>query len=538
MAELIVYRGSGKVTVIPKSETCFLYRIGSGQVDGGNFIQLNDQRRLNTLAEEIRDEYCEWIYSLNRIFTRSDLIHDDLSLFFLTDVSCKRSERFESFDLILCLLLIREKIVDVKLTSVQLIGFDAAFERAFCSFFCAKNLSIISPVGAQFTGLRRLLADGLYVVRSLGVVISNKFNRADKTKKINGTQKRLFFSIYPQMFSEGRKETKYGRLVDDDENYVVSILTDGMHQIASFRNYIKWKREAEKMGMLVVDSQLRLSDVLVGCYWYVRLSTFAWRQRNESHQFKGIDVTGFLKVELLYSLSRVMRLCVLRGAFYRFFYSIDLQEIVFYPFEYPLGRLISYVINAVDPTIARVGYQMGPVSPRRLEQFMAIGEGSAAPPFSENAPIPDRIMVEDEEAAKLYRSVGYNKVQIMEKVFRYEYLDSVRLERREDTVLIAPGLHDGSMMLEHLLDEIEHNPETTYYLKTHPRADNHYVDRYSKLRNLKIADQSIADLLAQISRVIVTYSSVGLEADRLGLIVTVMSIPGRVNTSPLLNRKN
>ena len=379
---------------------------------------------------------------------------------------------------------------------------------------------------------------GLYVVLTLGVVISNKFNRADKIKKINGTPKRLFFSVYPQMFSEGRKETKYGKLVDDDENYVVSILTDGMHQIVSLRNYIKWKREAEKMGMLVVDDQLRFSDVLAGFYWYVRLSIFSWRQRNESHHFKGIDVTGFLKVELLYSLSRVMRLCVLRGAFYRFFCSIDVREFVFYPFEYPLGRLISYIINAADPTIARIGYQMGPVSPRRLEQFMADGEGVVGPPFSENAPIPDRIMVEDEEAAKLYKSVGYNNIQIMKKVFRYEHLDLLRLERREDTVLIAPGLHDGSMMLEYLLDEIEHNPEITYYLKPHPRADNHYVDRYNKLSNLKITDQSIPDLLAKIARVVVTYSSVGLEADRLGLPVTVISIPGRVNTSPLLNRKN
>jgi capsule polysaccharide export protein KpsC/LpsZ len=169
---------------------------------------------------------------------------------------------------------------------------------------------------------------------------------------------------------------------------------------------------------------------------------------------------------------------------------------------------------------------------------MADGEGVAVSPFSENAPIPDRIMVEDEEAAELYESVGYKNVEIMEKVFRYEHLDVLQLERRVDTVLIAPGLHDGSMMLEHLLDEIEHNPETTYYLKPHPRADNNYAGRYSKLSNVKVVDQSIPKLLTQISRVIVTYSSVGLEASRLGLPVTVMSIPGRVNTSPLLNSKN
>ena len=68
MAELIVYRGSDQITVTPARDTCYLYRIGSGRVEGGDFIHLNDGRRLNKLAEEIRDDYSQWVYSLNNLF--------------------------------------------------------------------------------------------------------------------------------------------------------------------------------------------------------------------------------------------------------------------------------------------------------------------------------------------------------------------------------------------------------------------------------------------------------------------------------------
>ena len=100
MAELIIYKGGDRITVAPCSEACYLYRIGPGQVDGGDFINLNDERRLNVLAEETRDAYCRWIYSLNELFLQARLQIDDLSMFFLTDLSCKRSEFFESYDLI------------------------------------------------------------------------------------------------------------------------------------------------------------------------------------------------------------------------------------------------------------------------------------------------------------------------------------------------------------------------------------------------------------------------------------------------------
>ena len=80
MAELILYRGSKRITVPPVSDTCYLYRIGPGQVDGGKFIDLNDERRLNALAKEIRDDYSCWIYSLNDLFLPKKRVMKDTKI--------------------------------------------------------------------------------------------------------------------------------------------------------------------------------------------------------------------------------------------------------------------------------------------------------------------------------------------------------------------------------------------------------------------------------------------------------------------------
>ncbi len=90
-------------------------------------------------------------------------------------------------------------------------------------------------------------------------------------------------------------------------------------------------------------------------------------------------------------------------------------------------------------------------------------------------------------------------------------------------------------MLEQLTDEIINQPNTVFLLKPHPRADNRYLVKSSNLSNVRLTEQPIEQLLAIVSQVFVTYGSVGLEARYLGLEATVVNIPGRVNTSPLLD---
>ena len=108
-------------------------------------------------------------------------------------------------------------------------------------------------------------------------------------------------------------------------------------------------------------------------------------------------MSGMIQTELRFSISRAVRLVLLKGPVKRFLVDKKYAtEIFYYPVEYPLGRLISWVSSTVRSDIHRWGLQMSPVSTRRLEQFLAEGEASIGPPFISNAPIPDSILAEDE----------------------------------------------------------------------------------------------------------------------------------------------
>jgi len=261
---------------------------------------------------------------------------------------------------------------------------------------------------------------------------------------------------------------------------------------------------------------------------------FFLRQRYQVRSFKNIDISGLMQSEYLFSIGRVMRLLVLRGAFGRFLKTISAREFIYYPCEYPLGRMISWVTSLSKQKLLRTGFQMSIVSKRRLEQFLAPGEGSPSLPFLKHAPLPDRVLAEDAAAAAIYRQAGYRNVEIMDYIYRYAYLEEISPQKKPGWLLIAPGLHDGAMMLQHLRNEIAANPNNRYLIKPHPRADNCYLTRWMTIENLQVSTKTIAQLLAMVSHVFVTYSSVGIEASRLGVDVTIIDVPGRVNTSPLM----
>ena len=533
MAELAVYRGTQRITLTTSSDTCYLYRIGPGQVDGEGFIEINDSRRLNALAQEVRDDYSSWIYSLNQSFLDANINSGDLSLFFLTDLSCKRSEFFETFDLVCSLILIQEQLMGVELTKARLIGVEASFERAFRSVFPRTVVTIEDRGRSKITLWRRLGSDGLYLLRTAGVLFSNLVLR--KNNRQYRHLERVFFSVYPQMFTRDGLDMKYGDFVDKQDHYLVSILVDGMHQRASITEYVKWCREAISRGFLVIDQHLAFQDLALGSYWLCRLWWFLFSQRDKAYVFKNIDISGLIQTELLFSVSRVMRLCVLKEGLRRFLDENRVKELVYYPCEYPLGRMISFVAGSTDSEVLRTGFQMGAYSQRRLEQFLAPGEGSAKGPFLYHAPIPDRILAENAAAASIYRYAGYRNVDIMDTVYRSAYLEGITAEKRAGWILIAPGLHDGAMMLEQLRGEINDHLDNTYLFKPHPRADNRYLTEWSYMNNLRVSTQPIETLLTVVSHVYVTYSSVGVEAQCLGVDVTVIDVPGRVNTSSLLD---
>ena len=534
MNELIVYQGDDALELSPSPGKTYAYCIGAGVLRGRRFIKVNDEFRLNRLAEEVRDKYCAWVFSLNSHFTSSSLVIEDLSVFFLSDLSCKRSERFETFDQICNLLLMKEQLAAANLYQARLIGVSRAFVLAFKSIFPRVQISVERNPKQSARITRRLSADVFFLLKSIGVVLTNRF--VTRRSPVTVSPERMFFSFFPQMFDDAGRDTKYASLASHCGEFAVTIMSDGMHQKVSLQEYVRFLKQAEELGMQVIDRNIKLSDVWSATWWSAKLWLWYFRKRDLSFAFEQIDVSGFIREELRFSISRIARLSLLVEPLKRFFAEKRPKALYYYPFEYPFGRMLSWACAKASPDTERIGFQMSIVSKRRLEQFMAPGEAATRAPFISHAPIPDKILAESAASAAVYVSAGYQNVELMERVYRYDYLDQIDPVRKEDLCLIAPGLHDGSVMLEALSEEIRKQQGKSWIIKPHPRANNDYVGLWRDIGNVRISDKAIEELLAEVSEVYVTYSSVGLEAQRLGLKVVVINVPGRINTSPLLDK--
>ena len=135
MATLIVYTGDEEYRLQPSFETTYLYAIGSGHIVGREYIALNNSQKLNQIAEHVRDEYSEWVYGLNSEFLENGMVREGLSLFFVSDLSCKRTELFDTFNTICNLLLIKESLKGVVVDSLLLVGTDKKFAASIASMF-------------------------------------------------------------------------------------------------------------------------------------------------------------------------------------------------------------------------------------------------------------------------------------------------------------------------------------------------------------------------------------------------------------------
>ena len=534
MAKVVIYRGDIDLSLKTDGETTYCYQIGVGKILGDRFININNSESLDEITLSIRDNYVEWIYSLNSLFITSNLIKDGMSLFFLSDLSNKRSELFDTYESLANILLIQKQLRDVDIDVFELIGLDRAFTRAIKSLYpkvimkCSRARPLRISVG------RRLMADAKYFIEAMLVVVINWCMPNKDFKSISESQK-YYFSYYPQSFNSDLTDLRYGEHAGKEDNYLVTIIADGMQQQASPIAYLKYARRLPSRSFLLVDRYLRFIDIFVGFFWLCRCCKFLYSQRDQTYQFLDIDISIFIKQELIHSMSRIARLVLISGAFKKAIKASNMQELVYINFEFSFGRMMSAVLANLDHKIYRTGFNHGDYSWRFINYFLAAGEARVKPPYIKHCPIPDRVLAEDELCADIYRHNGYQNVEMLKKVYRLSYLDDVEPTYQEEYALIATGLHDGDLLVKTLLPLVKEKNAVTFYLKPHPRSDKQYLDSIPDISNLIIVEKPIEELLKIVGQIYVTYSSVGVEGRRLGIPVSLVKIPGKICWSKLLD---
>ena len=134
--------------------------------------------------------------------------------------------------------------------------------------------------------------------------------------------------------------------------------------------------------------------------------------------------------------------------------------------------------------------------------------------------------------------MGYENVNLMKSIFRLDYLNNV-VGRVDGTLeLVALGLHDTTNVFSSAQLFIPPGHDPWYVVKVHPRSGQiGEFRRFCMERKISIVEQPLGELLPKVKRLIVTYSSLGMEAKSLGIPVEVIDVPGKINILDIQSSK-
>ena len=359
-------------------------------------------------------------------------------------------------------------------------------------------------------------------------------------KKLPELISSIYFTRYPKHFNNEDYDSKYGKLFNiKNDYYLISILSDGFHQNISFIEFLKCinKLKKVKFRFISLDNYLTIRSIIYSFVLYFKLLYKSRQIRSSKKIFNGIDITSFINKELAISIQRIPRLLMYESAIIKIFKKITIKEFYYYLFEFSYGRFYTYILKKFFPKTTTLGFQHGPNSQRHIMFFLAENEPAMNNNYIYQLPIPDKIFAENKYSKKVYEDGNYNNIEIMKNVYRLNYLNDIkRNDVTQNTILVAAAMHDGNQLLNYLQEEMIKNRDTIYYFKFHPRATQD-IEKIKKLNkpNIIAVSDALTKYLSFVSEVVVTQSSVGYEAYLLEIPVRVISLPNKINDSPLLD---
>jgi hypothetical protein len=518
------------------SKNDLVYFIGPCIFDDKKKV-INNHNELNDIALKERDNFCDWIASFNDLFIEKKLIYKDLSLFFLSDLSVKRNEVLDTFDVICILKQIKNIYEKNQITKIDIYNCDPKFEIALKSFLQINNIKIINYYNKKKT--RNIFLEFFSTLNFFSkCFIVSFFNyRLISKKKI----KNVYLSTYPSHFKNNKyfSEDKYKYLFKIQDTFLLSLLTDGFHQNLNIIEYFKNKKELEKIDrfkIIILESFLKFTDIFLSLLRSFNIFFKILILRNKTYIFNKINLSDYIKIELNVSFSRISRNILIIKTLNNFFTYNSVLNFYYYMHEYPIGRSVSYALkkNNVKNSFA---FQHGPASNRKILYFLSKNETNQNLPDLKRVPMPKNVYAEESFSQKIYNYSNYKNVIIMDTIPRLDYLKDIKPLKDNHFILIVPGLHDGKFLLDQLKKNISNsNSKTRFIFKSHPKS-NLNISNYITSAKLTISKDHISKLLCRASKVICTYSSVAIEAKILGLEVELIDIPGKVNLSPLIDNE-
>ena len=547
--------------------------------------------KLDDVALRAREKFSELVAEIPKTFSigKSNLkeafvLENRLSLWWLNDLSSKRSDAYPTFTRICQLEVIREVVESTGAKDIYLTSKDCDFWDVVASYCQSAGLDFRSPRPRPryWSVIRNMLS----AFKIIGVSLNWFLRTAVQTflaKRLIGTRiprqyeserPFAFHTYYPGMLrgENNVRDDKYAGVPDFIRQisgvptvYACTLSSDGLHQSVSIRRYLeycRWLRSKsqarEECYFHLMDADLKWRDFwcaiqqlsIVWGYWRLQNST-GFR---DQWTYDGASIFPLIRGEFSVAMLRIPRYVLHARRVRRFVDRVKPRCFVAHLFEFCYGRAAVYGVKTSSAPSPVIGTQHGPSAKRKLLYYNYPGELRPRPDrdgdFIENAPIPDWVIVEGEGTRDRLIESGYPKERlVVGGAPRLDELLSVPMKIRKCSqssglskrILVAFGQHDGAAILSACLPVMGRRPDCHFIFKLHPRsgltaeAVATLVNKQQILSSYEVATGGIYELFSSTDVVLTTYSSVGMEAVARGYPVICLQLPNIVNASPILD---
>ena len=371
---------------------CHTYNFRKGRINREATLSLNNAKKLHQLAYKEKSKYVDFIYSTNQFFLKYDIIfNQNLSLYFLSIHSNKRSEIFSTFTEYLHQLMIRDILKSHNYETFYAIGFSKEETLKLEINLGVKFETVIPP---KFNWTKKIRnAFNLFYLFSFVYLIIIKL--LFKKKKIPIDE--FFIAQFPKHFKNDFTHKKYGSLVQKKKSlFLLTVLSDGFHQNLkplSFLNAIKQLlKKSNYKRYILLDCYLSWKDFFNAIRFQFDLKKKFKKLKKEKFVLNGIDLSYQIFEELNLAAVQIPRLLMYFNAYRTVFDYFTPKRVTYYLHEFVFGRFISYVLNTYYPKIISVGFQHGPIAELKLLYSLSSNE-VANRDYLQSVPLPKKITV-------------------------------------------------------------------------------------------------------------------------------------------------
>ena len=547
---------------------------------------------VDEVAPEVAERFLELLARVPRDFKLRDkpLTHtwefgNDASLWWLHELSGRRSDIYPLFTRLCQLEVARQALLRTGATQVTLVSNDKAFSDVVASLCGVLGIGYRRTAaekpndGMSYRGILTRLA--LWSGRTLAQTFLAKL-LTPNTKPVRALPDErpspicCFHTLYPSFFisTNGAMDEKFHRVPNLIASHgvtpflAVTFAADDGHQHMTMGAYLnaclmlRRKPNFNDVPARLVDRDLPWLGLFVGL---VKGASAALKnaglERNSAFRDQwrlgDVDIFPLIRPELRMAAYRTPRYLMHLRRMQASIDTIAPDSVTSALFEFPYGRATSMAIATSRAKPLNIGVQHGPTGRKLMYRFAAgelapSGEGRGP----QHVPMPDHLILESEEARTVLSSSGY-------PLERLHVLGAPRLDALADAprwggqstpanasssgpmrILVIFGGTDGGQIMGTIRPVLTSAEHYHFILKPHPRSSvqAEQIERFlsagqtaSRGSTHEIASGDIYHLMPDADAVVTTYSSAGMEAAALGYPVVTLNLPDFASPSGLMD---